>query len=208
MNLRMAIRAEHDAALKFSLDLLPTSVDAVNGDCKFLLAWVQVMELYRGGHAGKATCSAESAEGRDRPKFRLTAQFNHPIARGSSVMGVTDSMTVRAHEIAFRGFFDEPSETSAELSEAEFLCGWISVMELQRFRADGVATIDASSSVRCDQIEFSLLTPLSQRPTELLTPPVPARSRGLLSGSESQRNLRSVVVAERRALDAEAAPVE
>lgn len=117
-------------------------------------------------------------------------------------------MTVRAHEIAFRGFFDEPSETSAELSEAKFLCGWISVMELQRFRADGVATIDASSSVRCDQIEFSLLTPLSQRTTELLTPPVPARSRGLLCGSESQRNLRSVVVAERRALEAETAPVE
>ena len=117
-------------------------------------------------------------------------------------------MTVRAQQIALGRFFDEPSETSTELPEAELLRRWISVMKLERLGARGVATVDAPSPVCGDEIELSFAAPLPQRSAKLLATPIPPCSRGLLSGSETEWGLRSVVPAERRAFEAEASAIE
>jgi hypothetical protein len=130
------------------------------------------------------------------------------MARRSGVTGVADSMTVRAQKVALRGFSDESSKTSAELSEAKLLRRWISVVELHRLRARGVAAIDTTSAVRSDQVELPLPTSFVKRSTELLAPPIAPGFRRLFRGPEAKRHLRCVVVAEGRAFEAEAAPVQ
>src|SRR6266849_2260462 len=82
------------------------------------------------------------------------------------------------------------------------------MMELERFRASGVATIDAQSTVCSDEIELSLPTPLPQRSPELLAAPIAPCSRALLGGSATERHLRSVVIAERRAVETETPVIE
>src|SRR5207245_6258204 len=117
-------------------------------------------------------------------------------------------MAVRANEVALTGFLDQASQTSAELSEAKLLRRWIPMMELQSLRACGVSTIDTASAVRGDEIELSFPAPLPQRPPELLAASIAPGARGLLRGSEAERRLRSVVLTERRALEAEASPIK
>jgi len=121
---------------------------------------------------------------------------------------VTDAVTVRAHKVALRRFLHEPSEASAELSEAELLCRWIPVMELQRFRASGVATIDAPSTIGTNEIQLSFPAPLPQRSPELLAAPIASCLRRLLGGSNTEWHLRSVVIAKGRAVETETPAVE
>ena len=117
-------------------------------------------------------------------------------------------MAVRANEVALSRFLDQASQTSAELSEAKLLRRWISMMELQSLRACGVATIDTASAVRANEIELSFPAPLPQRPPELLAASIAPGARSLLLGSGAERHLRGVVFAERRALQAEASPIQ
>src|SRR5438093_12180274 len=72
VDLRMAVRAEHHAALELPSDFLPTSIDAVNRQCEFLPRRVRVMEVKGGRRVRRATRPADSAEGCDRATFRLT----------------------------------------------------------------------------------------------------------------------------------------
>jgi hypothetical protein len=120
---------------------------------------------------------------------------------------MTESVAIRAHEVALRRFLHEPSETSAELSQAKLLRRWISVMKLHRLRACGVTAIDALSTVRGDEIELSFAAPLSQRSAELFAASIALGFHGLLCRSQTEGHLRSVVVAERRALEAKASPI-
>jgi len=109
-------------------------------------------------------------------------------------------MAVRANEVALSRFLDQASQTSAELSEAKLLRRWISMMELQSLRACGVATIDAASAVRGDQIALSFPTPLPQCSPELLATPIAPGFRARVCGPDPERHLRGVVLTERRAL--------
>src|SRR5437660_12264064 len=79
VDLRVAIRAQHDAAFKLLSDLLPRSIDSVYGDREFLLLRVGVVELHRSRREPMATRPASTAERCDRPKLHLTAQFNYPM---------------------------------------------------------------------------------------------------------------------------------
>jgi len=109
-------------------------------------------------------------------------------------------MAVRANEVALSRFLDQASQTSAELSEAKLLRRWVSMMELQSLRADGVTTIDAASAVRGDQIALSFPTPLPQCSPELLATPIAPGFRARVCGPDPERHLRGVVLTERRAL--------
>ncbi|TME70167.1 MAG: hypothetical protein E6H89_12775 [Chloroflexi bacterium] len=113
---------------------------------------------------------------------------------------MADSMAVRANEVALSRFLDQASQTSAELSEAKLLRRWVSMMELQSLRADGVTTIDAASAVRGDQIALSFPTPLPQCSPELLATPIAPGFRARVCGPDPERHLRGVVLTERRAL--------
>jgi hypothetical protein len=117
-------------------------------------------------------------------------------------------MTVRAEKVALRGFGEQPPETSAELPEAEFLCGWVAMMELQHVGAGGVAAIDTSAAVRGDKVELSLSAALAERSAELLATPGAPRLDPLGCSSYADRDFRGVVFAEWRALEAEASSVQ
>jgi hypothetical protein len=82
------------------------------------------------------------------------------------------------------------------------------MVELQRSWASRVTAIDASSSVRVDQVELPLTAPFSKRPPKLLAPTLAPLSLRLLRRPETEWNSRGVVVAEGRALETKAAPVE
>ena len=161
VDLGVAIRAKHDAAFKLLSDLLPWSIDAVDGDREFLLGRVGVVELHRGRREPMATRPAPAAKRCDRSKLHLAAQLHYPMLRYNSRTRVPDSVTVRANEVALGGFLHQTGQTSAELAEAKLLCRWIPMMELQSFRPSGVAAIDAASAARGDEIKLSFPAPLS-----------------------------------------------
>ena len=81
-------------------------------------------------------------------------------------------------------------------------------MKLQSFRAGRVATVNASAAVGGDEIGLPLTAPLSKRTAELLAPSFTTCLGGLLGGPETERHLRRVVIAEGRACETKAAPVE
>src|ERR1700730_65582 len=81
-------------------------------------------------------------------------------------------------------------------------------MELQCLGAGRVAAINAAASVRCDEIGLPLTAPLSERATELLASAFATGTDGVLCGPEAERNLRCVVIAERRTLQTELAPIK
>src|SRR5437870_9225128 len=109
------------------------------------------MEVQSRGRARGAARQADATERRDRAAFRLTTQLDDPIARPRGLTGVTNPVAVGADQIAFRRFLDQPSETSAERSDAKFLRRGVAMVELERFSTGRVAAVDASTSVGGDQ---------------------------------------------------------
>src|SRR6266576_2502504 len=121
---------------------------------------------------------------------------------------VTEAMTVCAHEVAFLGFRHQPGQTSIEVPYAEALRCWIPVMILQSFGTGRVTAVNTSTPVRRNKVRLPPPTPPAQRPTVLLTTAITPCLYGILGRPQAERNFRCVVIAERRALEAERATVQ
>lgn len=166
------------------------------------------MEFHRGWFVRRSAARADPTKGCDRATLCFTPQLDDPMPRGAGFTRVPDAVAVGAEEIALGSLCDQTGETSVETPEAKILRRGVSMVELQRSRARGVTAINASSSVRVHQVELPLTTPFSKRPPKLLTPTLAPLSLRLLRRSETNWNFRGVVVAEGRAFETEAAPVE